>query len=98
MLLSILMTIFGLIALFEGIFLLSHQHKSFLVFDPQKSNYLPPQLKRWGIIMTIVGILCMIAAWTNSTAFLVIMVIIGCITETLMAFAIAADLRINQPK
>lgn len=57
MLLPLLMTLFGLIALFEGIFLLTHIHKPFLVFDPTKSKYLAPQLKNWGIVMTIVGIL-----------------------------------------
>ncbi|WP_302116722.1 hypothetical protein [uncultured Limosilactobacillus sp.] len=98
MLLSLLMTLFGLIALFEGIFLLTHIHKPFLVFDPNKSKYLAPQLKNWGIVMTIVGILCVIAGWTNSTGFLVVMVIIGCVCETLMAFTITADLRVNHRK
>lgn len=96
MLLSILMTVFGLVALFEGLFLLTHLHKAFLVFDPTKSNYLPGQMKGWGIVMTIVGVLCVIAAWTNSIAFIVSMVVIGCIAETMMAFAIAADLKINK--
>ncbi|MBD5806372.1 hypothetical protein EAI26_09645 [Lactobacillus sp. 0.1XD8-4] len=98
MLLSILMTIFGLIALFEGVFLLAHIHKPFLVFDPNKNKYLPPQFRNWGIVMTIVGILSIIAGWTDSTGFLVIMVIIGCVSETLMAFAITADFRINHRK
>lgn len=48
MLLPLLMTLFGLIALFEGIFLLTHIHKPFLVFDPTKSKYLAPQLKKLG--------------------------------------------------
>lgn len=96
MALSVLMTVFGLIALYEGIFLLTHLHKAFLVFDPTKSSYLPGQLKLWGIIMTIVGVLCIVAAWMDSIVFLVIMVVIGCISETMMAFAIAADLKINK--
>ena len=98
MLLPLLMTLFGLIALFEGIFLLTHIHKPFLVFDPTKSKYLAPQLKNWGIVMTIVGIISIISGWTNNTGFLVIMVIIGCVSETLMAFAITADFRVNHRK
>ncbi len=49
MLLPLLMTLFGLIALFEGVFLLTHIHKPFLIFDPTKSKYLAPQLKNWGL-------------------------------------------------
>ncbi|MCD7135053.1 hypothetical protein [Limosilactobacillus rudii] len=75
-----------------------HIHKPFLVFDPNKNKYLPPQFRNWGIVMTIVGILSIISGWTNSTGFLVIMVIIGCVSETLMAFAITADFRVNHHK
>lgn len=96
MLLSILMTVFGSIALFEGVFLLLHLHKPFLVFDPNKDKKLTSQFRNWGTIMSIIGVLCIISAWTNNIGFLVLMVIIGCVTETLMAFAITANFRINQ--
>lgn len=96
MAITVLMSLFGLIALFEGVFLLLHLHKPFLVFDPNKNQYLPKQFLNWGIVMTIVGVLCIIAAWTDSIGFLVIMIIIGCVTETLMAFAITADFRTNK--
>ncbi|WP_283587300.1 hypothetical protein [Limosilactobacillus viscerum] len=93
MLLPIFVTLFGLIALFEGIFFLSHLHKPFMIFDPTTSKFIASQLKIWGVIMTVIGVVTIIAAWTNSIAFIVIMVIIGCILETQMAFSITSEFR-----
>ncbi|MBA2914160.1 hypothetical protein [Limosilactobacillus frumenti] len=88
MLLSILMTVFGLIALYEGVFFLTHTTKPFLVFEPNRDLALAKAIKIWGIILTIVGLLACWSAWANSLAFLVIMVIIGCVLETLMAYSL----------
>ena len=93
MLLPLFVTLFGLIALFEGVFFLTHLHKPFMIFDPLKSKFVASQLKVWGIIMTIIGLVTIVAAWTNSIAFIVIMVVIGCILETQMAFSITSEFR-----
>lgn len=93
MLLPIFVTLFGLIALFEGIFFLTHLHKPFLIFDPTSSKFVASQLKIWGVIMTLIGLITIVAAWTNSIAFIVIMVVIGCILETQMAFSLTSEFR-----
>ncbi|MDO4902828.1 MAG: hypothetical protein Q3959_01040 [Limosilactobacillus sp.] len=93
MLLAIFVTLFGLIALFEGVFFLTHLHKPFMIFDPTESKFVATQLKIWGIIMTVVGIITVIAAWTDIIAFIVIMVVIGCVLETQMAFSITSEFR-----
>lgn len=93
MLLPIFVTLFALIALFEGVFFLTHLHKSFLIFDPTKSSFVAKQLRIWGVILTIFGVITIIAAWSNSIAFIVIMVVIGCIIETQMAFSITSEFR-----
>lgn len=98
MLLSILMTIFGLIAVYEGVFFLTHQHKPFLIFHPEEQISLAKALKRWGLLLLIIGILCVVSAWANSTGFLVIMVIIGCIYETLMAYSLMSYFQASQRK
>ena len=59
MLLSILMTLFGLIAAFEGCFFLT---------------------------------------WTNSILFIVTMVVIGCVCETLMAYSLMGYFQAEQRK
>ena len=88
MLLSILMTLFGLIAAFEGLFFLTHLHKPFLIFHPERQAPLSKALIIWGFLLLIIGGLAMIAAWTNSILFIVIMVVIGCVCETLMAYSL----------
>lgn len=93
MLLSLLVTLFGLIALFEGLFFLTHLHKPFMIFDPLASKFIANQLKIWGGIMTIIGLVTIGAAWTNSTIFIVIMVILGCLLETQMAFSLTSEFR-----
>ncbi|MGM9892077.1 hypothetical protein [Limosilactobacillus sp.] len=93
MLLPIFVTLFGLIALFEGIFFLTHLHNPFLIFDPTSSKFVASQLKIWGVIMTLIGLITIVAAWTNSIAFIVIMVVIGCILETQMAFSLTSEFR-----
>lgn len=93
MLLPIFVTLFGLIALFEGVFFLTHLHKPFMIFDPTKSKFIANQLKIWGVIMTIIGLVTIVAAWTDSVAFIVIMVVIGCLLETQMAFSLTSEFR-----
>ena len=93
MILSIFVTLFALIALFEGIYFLTHLGKPFLIFDPVKSSFVHPQLHIWRVIMTVLGITTLIAAWTNSIAFIVTMVVLGCILETQMAFSITSEFR-----
>lgn len=93
MLLPILVTLFGLIALFEGIFFLTHLHKDFLILEPSSSPFVARQLKIWGIILTILGLVTIGAAWTNSITFIVVMVVLGCILETQMAFAVTSEFR-----
>ena len=93
MLLSIFVTLFALIALFEGCYFLTHLNKPFMIFDPVKSPFVHRQLQIWGIIMTILGLITLVAAWTNSIAFIVIMVVLGCILETQMAFSITSEFR-----
>lgn len=93
MLLPVFVTLFALIALFEGGFFLTHLHKPFLIFDPVKSNFVAKQLKIWGIILTIFGLITLVAAWSNSIAFIVIMVVIGCVLETQMAFSVTSEFR-----
>lgn len=93
MLLSIFVTLFALIALFEGLFFLTHLHKPFLIFDPTKSKFVAGQLKVWGIILTIFGLITLVAAWTNSIVFIVTMVVLGCILETQMAFSLTSEFR-----
>ncbi|MFC2685116.1 MAG: hypothetical protein ACFN06_06335 [Limosilactobacillus oris] len=93
MLLPILVTLFGLIALFEGVFFLTHLHKDFLILEPTRSPFVARQLKVWGIILTILGLITVGAAWTDNITFIVIMVVLGCILETQMAFAITSEFR-----
>ena len=69
MLLSILMTLFGLIAAFEGCFFLTHLHKSFLIFHPERQAPLSKALIIWGILLLIIGVLAIISAWTNSIVY-----------------------------
>ncbi|WP_373841795.1 hypothetical protein [Limosilactobacillus sp.] len=93
MLLSIFVTLFALIALFEGGYFLTHLHKPFMIFDPTKSSFVYRQLQIWGIILTIFGLITLVAAWLNSIAFIVIMVVLGCVLETQMAFSITSEFR-----
>lgn len=93
MLLSIFVTLFALIALFEGVYFLTHLGKPFMIFDPVKSPFVHRQLQVWGVIMTVLGLVTLVAAWTDSIAFIVIMVVLGCILETQMAFAITSEFR-----
>ncbi|WP_267200955.1 hypothetical protein [Limosilactobacillus kribbianus] len=93
MLLSIFVTLFALIALFEGVYFLTHLHKAFMIFDPNASSFVHRQLQIWGVIMTVLGLITLVAAWTNSIAFIVIMVVLGCILETQMAFSITSEFR-----
>ena len=88
MLLSILMTVFGLIALYEGLFFLTHLKKPFLIFQPDEDPALAKALQIWGWLLSGVSVLACWSAWANSLAFLVIMVIIGCVLETLMAYSL----------
>ena len=98
MLLSILMTLFGLIAAFEGLFFLTHLHKPFLIFHPERQAHLSKALIIWGFLLLIIGGLAMIAAWTNSILFIVIMVVIGCVCETLMAYSLMGYFQAEQRK
>ena len=98
MLLSILMTLFGLIAVYEGIFFLTHLHKPFLIFHPEKQSALSKSLTAWGIILLVIGILAVISAWTNSVFFSVTMVVIGCVCETLMAYSLMGHFQAIQRK
>ncbi len=93
MLLSIFVTLFGLIALFEGTFFLTHLHRPFMIFDPTTSKFIATQLKVWGVIMTAIGLITIVAAWLNNIAFIVIMVVVGCLLETQMAFSITSEFR-----
>ena len=95
MLLSILMTLFGLIAAFEGLFFLTHLHKPFLIFHPERQAPLSKALIIWGFLLLIIGGL---AAWTNSILFIVIMVVIGCVCETLMAYSLMGYFQAEQRK
>ncbi|WP_431815207.1 hypothetical protein [Limosilactobacillus portuensis] len=98
MLLSILMTLFGLIAAFEGLFFLTHLHKPFLIFHPERQALLSKALIIWGFLLLIIGGLAMIAAWTNSILFIVTMVVIGCVCETLMAYSLMGYFQAEQRK
>lgn len=98
MLLSILMTLFGLIAVFEGCFFLTHLHKPFLIFHPERQAALSKALVFWGILLLIIGILAVISAWTDSILFIVTMVIFGCICETLMAYSLMGYFQAEQRK
>lgn len=98
MLLSILMTLFGLIAAFEGCFFLTHLHKPFLIFHPERQAPLSKALVVWGILLLIIGVLAMIAAWTDSILFIVTMVVIGCVCETLMAYSLMGYFQAEQRK
>ena len=99
MLLSILMTLFGLIAAFEGLFFLTHLHKPFLIFHPERQAApLSKALIIWGFLLLIIGGLAMIAAWTNSILFIVTMVVIGCVCETLMAYSLMGYFQAEQRK
>ena len=93
MLLSIFVTLFALIALFEGVYFLTHLHKPFMIFDPTTSPFVHRQLQIWGVIMTALGIITLVAAWSTSITFIVIMVVLGCILETQMAFAVTSEFR-----
>ncbi|MBB1063049.1 hypothetical protein [Limosilactobacillus fastidiosus] len=98
MLLAILMTIFGLIATYEGCFFLTHLHKPFLIFHPKQHSALSKALLVWGTILLVIGILAITAAWTNSIFFIVTMVVIGCICETLMAYSLMGYFQAEQRK
>ncbi|MBD7894904.1 hypothetical protein H9564_04125 [Limosilactobacillus sp. Sa3CUN2] len=98
MLLAILMTIFGLIAAYEGCFFLTHLHKPFLIFHPERQSALSKALLVWGILLLIIGILAIIAAWTDSILFIVTMVVIGCVCETLMAYSLMGYFQAEQRK
>ncbi|MCI2030860.1 hypothetical protein [Limosilactobacillus sp.] len=98
MLLSILMTLFGLIAAFEGYFFLTHLHKPFLIFHPERQKALSKALVVWGVLLLLIGILAIISAWTNSILFIVSMVIIGCVCETLMAYSLMGYFQADQRK
>lgn len=89
MLLTILTLLFAFIAIFEGGFLLLHRHKSFMTIDPDQNPVTRSIVTAWGIIMLAAGIVCVIAAVVNTTAFIITMVVVTCILETLMAMMIS---------
>lgn len=89
MLITIITLIFALIAIFEGGFLLLHRHKPFMTIDPRKNPVSSAIITAWGIIMLAAGIVTAIAAFVNTTAFILTMVIITCLLETLMALMIS---------
>lgn len=89
MLLTIVTVIFALIAVFEGGFLLLHRHRPFMTIDPEKNPASQAIITAWGIIMLAAGIVTVIAAFSNRISFIIIMVVVTCLLETLMALMIS---------
>ena len=89
MLLTIITIIFALIALFEGCFLLLHRKKPFMTIDPTKNPAVTSIITAWGVIMLAVGILTVIAAVVNTTAFIITMVVIAVLLQTIMTLTIS---------
>ncbi|BAP86079.1 hypothetical protein LOOC260_115690 [Paucilactobacillus hokkaidonensis JCM 18461] len=88
MLITVLIVIFALIALYLGWYLLAHRNRSFLVFKPQNTPSLSHVLIFWGTELILIGVLSLVAAVLGILMFTVIILIIGCFSGTLMALTL----------
>ncbi|WP_010622817.1 hypothetical protein ABTQ33_08980 [Paucilactobacillus suebicus] len=86
MMIQALTTLFAVIALYIGYFLVTHRNKPFLVFDPRNSKGFKTAVLIWGTEMLLVGCLTIAAAVVNSTGFIVVMLMIGCFSGTFLSF------------
>jgi uncharacterized membrane protein HdeD (DUF308 family) len=81
-----LTTLFAIIALYIGYYLVTHRHKPFLIFDPRKSVKFQWAVLIWGIEMLVVGALALTAAFVGSTGFTVVILSVGCFSGTFLSF------------
>ncbi|MBW1605818.1 hypothetical protein [Lactobacillus sp. Sy-1] len=78
MLVNVLTIIFAVIMFGIGVFVFTHQKKSFLVFHPESIPALSLLMKVFGIIFIICGLLFLIPLFLNNEQLLFWMLIIAC--------------------
>ncbi|WP_413627137.1 hypothetical protein R4B61_04725 [Fructilactobacillus vespulae] len=79
MAIQVLVLLFSLLLLSNGIYFLKHTQKNFMMFKPESIPALSKTLKISGIIITVVGILGILAALLNNTILIVVTLIVGCV-------------------
>lgn len=95
MLIITLVCLFAIIALFIGGYLFTHRTRQFLIFKPQDDPTLSKVVTFWGIEMILIGIFCLIAAIIDSTLLIVIAIVLGCFSGTIMALTLMTFLKLK---
>lgn len=88
MLIQALTTLFAIIALYIGYFLVTHHKKPFLLFDPRQRRGFQIAIMIWGIEMLLVGLIALVAAFVNSTGLTVAILSVGCFSGTFLSFTL----------
>ncbi|MFC6181437.1 hypothetical protein [Lactiplantibacillus daowaiensis] len=76
---TLLLIIYTIIAAVLGYYLVSHQAKPFLTFDPTKTPAVKSIARYGGSLMLIVAVASAITIFYQSTAFIAITLASGCI-------------------
>ncbi|CAM2795419.1 hypothetical protein EFM02_06185 [Fructilactobacillus fructivorans] len=79
MLIKVLMLFFSVILIINGIYFLTHAHKSFLLFHPEKFPSLRIILIISGIILLVVAIFGIISLFFDNTVFTLLVLCAGCL-------------------
>ncbi|EKK20886.1 hypothetical protein B808_1200 [Fructilactobacillus florum 8D] len=79
MALNALVFLFSFLLAANGIFFLTHQNKSFLLFYPQNQPALQQILKISGSALLLIAVIGILAALLQSTSLTLIVLILGCI-------------------
>ncbi|MFD1421930.1 hypothetical protein [Lactiplantibacillus songbeiensis] len=76
---TVLLVLYTLIAALLGYYLVSHQSKPFLTFDPTKTPAVHTIARYGGSLMLIVAVASAITIFMQSTAFIALTLASGCI-------------------
>ncbi|KIS04220.1 hypothetical protein [Paucilactobacillus wasatchensis] len=93
MLITILLIIFALIALYIGWYLVAHRNRPFLIFNPATNLSLSHAVTFWGVTMLVVGLVGLVAALINILLVTVIILVVGCFSGTLMLLSLMIFMR-----
>lgn len=90
-----LTTLFALIALYIGYYLVTHVRKPFLIFDPRNSRGFQIAVAIWGVEMLLVGALSLAAAFVGNVYFTTGILSVGCFSGTFLSFTFVWFLKHN---
>lgn len=86
--------VLGLILLYMGFYLFTHRTKTlFGVFSPKDDPALKKAMTLWAYILTILGVLTIIAAFLGILAFQITMLILDAILVFIMSILMPTYLR-----